>query len=1267
VDITICDPADIALGGQINGNFLSFEWSSSSGYSNINNLSPLVPVAFTTTFTLSATSVSSNNLLINGDFTGGNSGFTSDYTNNPATNPGGLAEGSYNINTMTPSLWNNCPPLDGNMMVVNGAPILNQNVWCQNVSVMPNTQYVFSTWLQTIILPVPQLSFSINGVQIGSVFSGSSSPCDWQQFFTTWESGGASFATICITNENSVGGGNDFALDDIFFGPVCEDEQSFTVTVDPFILEQPTGGLIDCNNPITTLTATPVPTNNSYIYQWDAVIGNILSIATEQTATVSEGGIYVVTVTNNVTGCTREETYNVVEDITVPELDINGKLNLDCRNNTSLLTFTSSLGIINSIWTLPNGSMIQSASVNASKGGVYKVSVEAANGCIGIDSVLVSVDNAQIIYQTSSSGPITCKVDTASIYIEIFSRVDSVTWSGPGFINQTNFGDTILVSKPGTYIFELHQGENCTFVDSVKIAKLPAMYQYQIQLPETLTCRRNKAWLSLQNVIGVDSIIWWEIGKTMGNGDSLLVDSAGKYYVQVTDPNGCKKTDSISIFADFEKPVFTVEIDSIDCVRQFGQFNVNYSSQGSFFWSGKGTTSDLKNPTFTNEGTYRLIVTGENGCKDSLDVYLPSSVDFPSINSEISHITCKNPKGKIVLSAKPGSLFSWIDGQGNTGFSDTIISNIANTYSVTVTAPSGCKNSTTYDLSMDTLSPVISDIPADKLTCDVLSAKPKVVASNYTNFFWKKDNISIPNVLLEPTFTSPGIYQLELQNANGCITTKSYIVTQDITKPNFVATANDLTCLNPSTTLSLAGDTGTAYLWVQNNQIIQSGLILSQPQIITIQATNDLGCDSILTLEIKGNFDLPVIALPPVLLNCNAPQQWIKDQGNETGLVYAWETDNGTIIKDSVLITQNSNFTLVATNNYGCVSKLTAAITTDFTKPSITIDGPSSIPCKASSIILTGTTNAANPLWTWSDTTGNLGNENSFIVNNTGTYTILVKNLNNGCTEIKNVTIDKQPSPEDFTIDLVQPLCFGDKGILTWTGTTGGTAPYSLTINNNSFKLNKKTELPSGRFILYLKDVNGCDLEKFIEIENPKDFLVEAGRDTIIQLGATHQIKAISDLSWNEVKEILWEPATALSCTDCPYPIASPKTDTEYTITIKDENGCIRNDIVTIRVKNDKGYVAPNIFYPNSGNGNQRFTIYPEYASIQNIKTLKIYDRWGNLVFATQNIPAGDANLGWDGSFDGREINPGVFIWVAELEYKDKSSEIAKGDVTVLR
>jgi len=147
----------------------------------------------------------------------------------------------------------------------------------------------------------------------------------------------------------------------------------------------------------------------------------------------------------------------------------------------------------------------------------------------------------------------------------------------------------------------------------------------------------------------------------------------------------------------------------------------------------------------------------------------------------------------------------------------------------------------------------------------------------------------------------------------------------------------------------------------------------------------------------------------------------------------------------------------------------------------------------------------------------------------------------------------------------------------------------------------------------------------------------------------------------------MWSPSATLSCDSCPEPIASPTQDTEYTISIADENGCIRTDQVWVRVKFEKGFTAPNIINPESTSGNGKFTIYPVFASIASIKSLRIYDRWGNNVFDVKDIPAGDYSLGWDGTFGGRELNPGVFIWVAEIQYLDLSSEIATGDVTIIK
>ena len=117
------------------------------------------------------------------------------------------------------------------MMVVNGSGTANTNVWCQNINVTPNTDYQFSAWAVNALndLNVTQLQFSINSVNLRPIFSTPTIGCSWQQFFQTWNSGLISSAEICINNQNTSGGGNDFIIDDITFRPICVDYDTITV------------------------------------------------------------------------------------------------------------------------------------------------------------------------------------------------------------------------------------------------------------------------------------------------------------------------------------------------------------------------------------------------------------------------------------------------------------------------------------------------------------------------------------------------------------------------------------------------------------------------------------------------------------------------------------------------------------------------------------------------------------------------------------------------------------------------------------------------------------------------------------------------------------------------------------------------------------------------------------------------------------------------------------------------------------------------------
>ncbi|MBK8699322.1 MAG: hypothetical protein IPN29_07150 [Saprospiraceae bacterium] len=228
-DVTLCDENFVNLSGEISGPYLGFHWAGSNGYYNDVNLTPTVFVAETTTYTLAANYISTTNLINNGDFESGNTGFTSDYT---LTYPGytcpsgnqvwGLlgCEGTYFVGPSSSAMhtnFANCTPHGGsNMLMLNGAPTLQQ-LWCQTIAVMPNTDYVFQAFATSIEPTSPAiLQFAIDGVLLGSPFNLTGTTCIWQEFYEVWNSGSSTSIEICITNQNTATGGNDFAIDDIF-------------------------------------------------------------------------------------------------------------------------------------------------------------------------------------------------------------------------------------------------------------------------------------------------------------------------------------------------------------------------------------------------------------------------------------------------------------------------------------------------------------------------------------------------------------------------------------------------------------------------------------------------------------------------------------------------------------------------------------------------------------------------------------------------------------------------------------------------------------------------------------------------------------------------------------------------------------------------------------------------------------------------------------------------------------------------------------------
>jgi hypothetical protein len=166
------------------------------------------------------------NLVTNGDFSSGASGFTSGYTQScdASVNPSPLGSldlaGAYCVSTNMQDhhiYFANCT-YQGNMFVANGGTNASTVVWSETVSVTPNTTYTFRLDAASAVGASPaHLVLSVNGSP-SSATTLSSNSCDWQTLTYSWTSGASTTsATLEIFDANTAAGGNDFALDNVSF------------------------------------------------------------------------------------------------------------------------------------------------------------------------------------------------------------------------------------------------------------------------------------------------------------------------------------------------------------------------------------------------------------------------------------------------------------------------------------------------------------------------------------------------------------------------------------------------------------------------------------------------------------------------------------------------------------------------------------------------------------------------------------------------------------------------------------------------------------------------------------------------------------------------------------------------------------------------------------------------------------------------------------------------------------------------------------------
>ncbi|MEI9957506.1 MAG: PKD domain-containing protein [Ferruginibacter sp.] len=289
-----------------------------------------------------------------------------------------------------------------------------------------------------------------------------------------------------------------------------------------------------------------------------------------------------------------------------------------------------------------------------------------------------------------------------------------------------------------------------------------------------------------------------------------------------------------------------------------------------------------------------------------------------------------------------------------------------------------------------------------------------------------------------------------------------------------------------------------------------------------------------------------------------------------------------------------------------------------------------------------------------------------------GLYTVrLIVTTLNGCsdTAIKTSWIRVVASP---VIDIAGniPICMRSsiifKGIILQPDTSKITWYWNFgngktSVIQNPFPQRYDT---AGNYALRLVVTNSsacADTVDRIVLVNPLP-IIDAGSDKTIGVGSSIVIAPTG----SPVVDYLWSPATQLNCTNCYTTIAAPKNTTTYTIKVTDANGCIsKDDITIIVVCNDKNIFIPNTFSPNNDGVNDWF--YPRGTGLFAIQSMRIFNRWGEMVFQKANLFPNDPTAGWNGRYNGSVLNADVYTYIIDIVCENSQILTYKGNITLIQ
>jgi gliding motility-associated-like protein len=774
--------------------------------------------------------------------------------------------------------------------------------------------------------------------------------------------------------------------------------------------------------------------------------------------------------------------------------------------------------------------------------------------------------------------------------------------------------------------------------------------------------------------------------------------TAGVYTVSllVVDSKGCRDsiTQNSSLVisrpqANFDSP------DTLSCPNR----PINFVSQSTgpgltYQWNfGDGNTATGPNPVhnYVADGTYtvKLVITDQYGCVDSISKPAYVTIITPIANFTMSDSvsTCPPMLVQFTNTSTISNTISWDFGDGTAAqvANPSHFYNSPGNYTVrlTVTGPGGCTD--TRQKLIVVRGPQGSFSYGPLTGCAPLAINVTATTIDRLSFIWDFNDgttISTADSVLQHVYTNPGVYlpKMILVDSAGCqvpITGLDTIrvngVQADFTQDAFtVCDAGSISFTNASQ----SNDVITGYVWDFGD-----GASSTATNPTHFYAAPGLYFPRLIVTTLTGCID--TITLPAPLKIVSSPQAQITASPNgcapltatflaglevtdTSAMNWDWNFGNGGLsalqnpAPQLYSIAGSYSVQLIATNSSGCKDTVTRSIEA-YLVPTVSA-GLDTMICEGRGITLSAT--GANS-YNWTPALGlSCANcANPVATPDSVTNYIVVGSTPQGCSNRDTVRVWVK-YPFNMTASPGDTLCRGGSVRLYAQGAHSYAWSPATGLNNAAIANPLAVPLATTLYRVVGTDDRGCFTDTaFVPVQVYPIPTVEAGNDLTINVGQTADLMPVLS---PDVTNVTWTPTAGIFRTNYPGITVKPQETTEYTVEVSNPGGCRARDKVTVFVIcNGANVFIPNTFSPNGDGANDIF--YPRGSGLFSIKTLRIFNRWGEVVFEKNNFNPNDASAGWNGTYKGVKLNPDVYVYMADIVCDNSTTLVLKGNVALIQ